>query len=467
LSLSVEAIFGITNQNGTTPGTYRRSDKGDSMQYFSIGGSKYHVRALLFALCFLLLSALLSQPANAQSAAVSGLVIDQSGASVPNVQITFTNESTGVAQSCQTNREGLYSLPFVKPGKYTLSANSPGFKRFIKQAITVETAQNLAIDVRLQVGRVNETITVDGSGIEVDTVDAAVKTMVDRQFVATLPLNGRSFSALYLLVPGVQPTTGSGAGTEGQYAVNGQRPTSNQYQIDGVSANYGVFQTATLASTAAGSLPATSSTGGTNGLLSEDALQEFQVQTSSYAPEYGRTAGAQVEVTSRSGTNAFHGTAFDYLRNEAFDANDWFNNFNNIPRQPHRQNDFGGVLGGPILRDRTFFFVSYEGLRLTQPQTLQGSVPSLATRAAAPANMQILLNMFPLPNQAVQGTTGLAGFVKAYATKYNVDAFSTRIDHRVSNNLLIFGRYNHAPSNASSQGSRNSMSSSSPLSTSS
>jgi hypothetical protein len=364
------------------------------------------------------------------------------------VQITLTNERTGVVQRCKSDGAGLYSLPYVQPGKYSLSAEAAGFKRFEEKSITVETAQNLALDVKLQVGGANETVTVSGSTIRLNTTDGSVGTAVDRQFVATLPLNGRSFSALYLLIPGVEPTTGSGAGTEGQYAVNGQRPTANQYQIDGVSANYGVFQTATLASTAAGSLPATSSTGGTNSLLSEDALEEFQVQTSTFAPEYGRTAGAQVEITSRSGSNAFHGTAFDYLRNEAFDANDWFNNFNHIPRQPHRQNDFGGVLGGPIVRNKTFFFVSYEALRLTQPQTLQGLVPSQSTRLAAPnAQMQTLLNMFPIPNGPVQGTTGLATFIKAYATKYNVDSFSVRIDHRVNANVQMFARYSHAPSN--------------------
>jgi hypothetical protein len=393
---------------------------------------------------------LFSRNANCQTGQLSGTVRDQQGAVIRGAQVTATKTDSGVERSSTTDDAGVFVLPFLSPGLYQVTVKASGFMTTVRQGITVQTGQLPQLDFVLSIGSKRESVTVQGDAPLVQTESGSVSTVIDRNFVADLPLNGRSFSALYLLIPGVQPTPST---DEGQYSVNGQRATSNQYSVDGVSANYGVYFTATLASTAAGGLAGTSSTGGTNSLLSVDALQEFQVQTSSYAPEYGRTAGTQVEIVSRSGTNTFHGTAFDYLRNEALDANDWFNNYNGIARPAHRQNDFGGVLGGPVIipklyngKDKTFFFFSYEGLRLTQPETLQGLVPSLSLRHEAPASMQTLLNMYPLPNGPNQGTTGLANFTKAYSTKYDVDGTSIRIDHRIADNLQFFGRYNHAPS---------------------
>src|SRR5262249_32853039 len=146
-------------------------------------------------------------------------------------------------------------------------------------------------------------------------------------------------------------------------------------------------------------VPATNVLGGMNALVSVDALQEFRVQTSTFAPEFGRTPGAQISIATRSGTNEFHGDVFDYLRNDKTDANNWFANQLGLPRPPLRQNDFGGVIGGPVMRNRTFFFASYEGLRVTQPLTaVNYTVPSLAARSAAPAALQPYLAAYPLPN---------------------------------------------------------------------
>src|SRR5262249_11299864 len=158
-------------------------------------------------------------------------------------------------------------------------------------------------------------------------------------------------------------------------------------------------------------------------LVSIDALQEFRVMTSSYAPEYGRTPGGQIQLVTRTGTNQFHGTAFDYLRNDVLDANDWFANHNNLPKPKERQNDFGGVFGGPIWKNRTFFFLSYEGLRLSQPLTATTVVPSLAARQAAIPTMQPFLNSFPQPNGPVL-TNGFAQFSASYSNPANLDAGS-------------------------------------------
>jgi hypothetical protein len=167
--------------------------------------------------------------------------------------------------------------------------------------------------------------------------------------------------------------------------VNGQRPDANYFTVDGVSANLGT-PVASFGQGGSGQLPATNAFGGLSNLVSLDALQEFRIQTSTFAPEFGRTPGAQVSVVTKSGTNTLHGTAFEYLRNDVLDANDWFADNKGLKKPALRQNDFGVVLGGPILRDKLFFFGSYEGLRVRQPQIANTYVPTLATRQdAAPA----------------------------------------------------------------------------------
>src|SRR6185436_9121939 len=158
---------------------------------------------------------------------------------------------------------------------------------------------------------------------------------------------------------------------QGQFSVNGQRADANYFTVDGVSANFGVTGYIVMVQTAGGALPAISASGGTTSLVSADAMQEFRIQTSSFAPEFGRTPGGQVSIATRSGTNAFHGTVFEYFRNTVLDARDWFGNFNGLPKPQERLNDFGGVVGGPIFKNKTFFFFSYEAQRLRQPSSLQ------------------------------------------------------------------------------------------------
>src|SRR5262249_9037501 len=171
----------------------------------------------------------------------------------------------------------------------------------------------------------------------------------------------------------------------------------------GVSADFGVTGYPALVQTASGALPALSASGGTNSLVSVDAMQEFRIQTSSFAPEFGRTPGGQISIVTRSGTNAFHGTLFDYFGNSVLDAKDWFVNYNGLAKPQERQNDFGGVFGGPVFKDKTFFFFSYEGLRLRQPSTQQSSVPDAASRQQAPDAMRPYLNAFPVANRAPLG----------------------------------------------------------------
>jgi len=240
--------------------------------------------------------------------------------------------------------------------------------------------------------------------------------------------------------------------------VNGQRNDTNYFTVDGASANVGIGGGNGLVQTAGGALPATSTLGGLNNLVSVDALQEFRIQTSSFAPEYGRTPGAQVQVVTRSGTNDLHGVLSDYFRNTLLDANDWFANSKNLARAPLQQNDFNVVAGGPVYiprvyngKNRTFFFFSYEGLRLLQPLTSLTNVPTLATRQNAPAGLRPYLNAFPLPNGTDLGN-GLAQFNASYSNPTNFDATSVRIDQMVGSKLTLFGRYNQSPSQSSLRG---------------
>jgi TonB dependent receptor len=180
-------------------------------------------------------------------------------------------------------------------------------------------------------------------------------------------------------------------------------------------------------------------------------LQEFNIQSSTYAPEFGRMPGAQVSIVTRSGTNQFHGTIFEYVRNDALDANDWFANSRGLRKPSLRQNDFGGVLGGPVSHDRTFFFFSYEGLRVRQPQVGVTAVPTLSARKNAPPQIQPFLNAFPLPNGRDLGN-GLAELAASYSNPSTLDATSVRFDHTLSRRITLFGRYNYAPSEMAQRG---------------
>ena len=314
----------------------------------------------------------------------------------------------------------------------------------------VQVDQRARLDFSLTVGNIAEIVTVQGNAPLLNTADASVSTVIDHQFVENLPLNGRSFSSLIDLTPGVALTV-SNFYEQGQFSVNGQRPDANYFMVDGVGANLGT-SASNLGQGGGGQLPATSALGGTSNLVSLDALEEFRIQTSTFAPEYGRTPGAQISVVTRSGTNAFHGTAFEYFRNDKLDANDWFANANGLARPELRQNDFGGVLGGPIVRNKLFFFGSYEGLRVRQPEVADTYEPTLATRQNAPAAVQPLLNAFPLPNGPALGN-GTAGFAAGFSNPSTLDSYGLRIDYLIAPRITVFGRYSDAPSSVAQRGS--------------
>jgi outer membrane receptor protein involved in Fe transport len=342
----------------------------------------------------------------------------------------------------------------VPPGNYRIEASKAGFKTVIKPDVILHVQDVVTINFDMVLGSAAESVTVEGGTPLINTSDASVSTVVDRQFAENLPLNGRSFQTLIQLTPGVVLTANNGADS-GQFSVNGQRASSNYWMVDGVSANIGVNAFQSNGNGIAGAQGGSSIFGGTNSLVSVDALQEFRIQTSTFAPEFGRTPGAQISILTRSGTNQFHGTVFDYLRNDIFDANNWFNTSVTpaLPKAKERQNDFGGTFSGPIHKDRTFFFFSYEGLRLRLPQTELTSVPDLAARQNAVSVMQPFLNAYPLPNGPEDPEVpGTAQFNASFSDPGTLDAVSLRMDHKFSDKLNFFARYNFSPSELDQRG---------------
>ncbi len=405
--------------------------------------------AVLTFLFFVVAGSLPTAHAQTENASILGSVTDPTGAVVPSATIRLIDTDRGLKSEVATGSSGFYSFPNVRPGHYRMDVEKSGFKPLRLTGITVNVQDNLGQNFKLDVGSASETITVEANAVKVNTTDGTVSTVVDRTFADNIPLNGRTFQTLIMLTPGVVVTQ-TASDDQGQFSVNGQRADANYFTIDGVSANFGVTGFFPLGQTAGGALPALSAQGGTNSLVSVDAMQEFRVQTSSFAPEFGRTPGGQVSIVTRSGTNDFHGTLFEYFRNDVLDANDWFNGYTNNPpiqKAEERQNDFGGVFGGPIIKDKTFFFFSYEGLRLRQPSTQETVVPDNASRQQAPATIQPYLNAYPAANGPELGA-GTAQSSGSYSNPSSLNAYSIRVDHAINSNLSLFGRYNYSPSNS-------------------
>jgi hypothetical protein len=433
---------------------------------------RFYLLALFLYFCPLM--------AYSQTAELSGVVQDPSGALIPKASVELRNQDTGIRLRASTNNEGQYSIVGLNPGKYDATVRVIGFMTLSRENILFQVGDKAQINFEMKLGRSDVTVTVNGAGQTINTTDASVGTVIDRAFVAEIPLNGRSFQALILLSPGVVTSTPQGNDNSGEFSVNGQRTASNNFSLDGTTAmNAAASGGSGVGST--GSASSSTALGTTQAIVSIDALQEFRISTSTYSAEFGRQPGAQVSFTSRSGTNEYHGTAFDYLRNYAFDANNWFNNYSTtpLPRPQERQNDFGGVVGGPLTipmlfsgKDRAFFFFSYEGLRLDQPSPSSiFYVPSNGTyvdsnapytnqlyknlRANAPAVIQPALNGYPLPNcttalnpQCVDYGNGLSPFIISTATPSSIDSLSARFDFQLLSWLHMFARYSDTQSNS-------------------
>jgi hypothetical protein len=402
-------------------------------------------------------------------ATLSGTITDPSGAIITKANVTVTNEATGVAEKTETTGAGVYVVEALPPGTYRVLVEHQGFKQIEVEHLQLHTQDIISRNFVLPVGAASETIQVSGNQSTINE-SPAVSMTVDREFVENMPLNGRSFQDLIQLAPGTasssNPTSGSVAG---YYSIDGQYTDANNFTVDGVSANLGGWiNSVSTEGGLSGTAPLQTVLGTTQSLVSVDSLQEFTIQTSGYSAEYGRNPGGQVQFTTRSGTNDIHGSLFEYLRNTAFDANSWLNDHNDDPKTAEHQNDFGGTAGGPVViprlyngKDKTFYFLSYEGLRLLLPSSESEYVPTQALRTWASQYVQPALNAKPLPNPNSPGnndgctitssTTGQptacdAHFYYGYSYPEKLDNLSVRADQNFGGRFHFFIRYADTPS---------------------
>src|SRR5438874_5283991 len=305
---------------------------------------------------------------------IAGTVTDTSGAAVANAIVTLTNLDTAQKRSIETDSSGNYTFVNILPGRYKLEGEKTGFKKFVREPILVQIESGLRVDISLPVGAQTETVEVTGEAPLLQPETASLGQVVEQRAVTELPLNGRNPLALIGIVPGVVPQGTPSAGNSsggnpvganpfalGDFQVGGGQAGQSQILIDGVPTNGAYLNVVTVIPT-------------------QDAIEEFKVQTNNLGPEYGRFAGGVINLSTKSGTNTYHGSAYEFLRNKVLDANDFFLNKAGLARPPWVQNQFGANVGGPVLKDRLFFFSGYEGFRQRKGSIFQTWVPTAAER---------------------------------------------------------------------------------------
>jgi hypothetical protein len=378
-------------------------------------------------------------PAQVAGATVLGTITDRSGAVIPNARVYMENLATGFTANVTTDAAGFYAVPNLLIGKYKITVTANGFETQIRTDITLTVGGEQVLNVRMAVGKVTEQIEVTTEAPSVQLGSSTIGTVVDSRTVRELPLNGRSWTDLAALQPGIapiqtQPALLHGRGNRGfgaQVEVSGARPQQNNYRLDGVSLN-------------------DYANGGPGNVLGEnlgvDAIQEFSVLTSNYSAEYGKSSGGVVNAITRSGTNDFHGSAYEFLRNSVLDARNYFDP-SAIP--PFKRNQFGASAGGPLNKNRSFIFGAYEGIRQSLGLTSVVTVPSPAARAGilstgtvtvAPG-VRKYLALYGLPNAGLltPGDTGI--FATQEQQVVNANYFTIRVDHKLSEKDHVFGTY--------------------------
>jgi hypothetical protein len=384
-------------------------------------------------------------PASAQLLTnLHGRVLDPSEAAVAGASITVVSEDTGFRRYAESQTDGEYAVGSLQPGVYKITVRKEGFRTMVRFNVRLEAAQAARVDFLLSMGAIEETITVEGTAPLLSPDEASTETRVFHDEIERLPLNGRGLLALLELSPGTNVTPAT-RGEAGQFTANGQRPNSNYFTVDGMSANTGVSAGGLPAQASGGALPAMSAFGSLDSLMPLEAVEEFRVQTSNAAPDVSRLPGAVVGLTSRSGSNELHGSIVFRFRHELVAANDWFANDAGQGRAPLRMEDVSPSLGGPIRRDHTFFFLAYERMVLRGPYVWQQPVPALAARQSASAWAQPALDLFPAPNGADLGN-GLAQWNGRNIRPSSLHSGLARMDQAITSRGTFFGRYNDSPS---------------------
>src|SRR5712675_1126342 len=377
---------------------------------------------------------------------LTGTITDKTGSEIPNAQIVIKDLATGIERTVSTNKDGFYIAANLLPAEYQVTISASGFNTEIKTGIKINVGAQQEFNLTLQVGTVTHRVEVTAEAPAVQLASSDISATVEATTVRELPLNGRSWTDLAALQPGVdtihtQPDFSSGAdrGNRGfgqELTISGARPQQNNYRLDGISLN-------DYANGAPGSV--------LGGSLGVDAIQEFSVLTSNYSAEYGKTSGGVINAITRSGTNSFHGSAYEFLRNSALDARNFFDDAQ-IPS--FRRNQFGGSIGGPIIPQRTFFFFDYEGIRQSKGITALTTVPSLDARngmihdsdgnpitVAIDPNAQKFLAFYHLPNGPITDNPDIAEYSFAGQQVVNENFYTTRLDHKISEKDNISGTY--------------------------
>src|SRR5262244_1024692 len=328
-------------------------------------------------------------------ASIQGAVTDANGAAVRNAAVEVRNVGTGVTHNAGTDAEGRYRMPLLPSGDYEVRVTASGFQPLLRRGISLAVGQDAVVDATLTIGQIETTVTIEVTATTVNTISAALSGLVTKHEIRDLPLNGRSFQQLALLQTGVAAALAAGndvvGGRSPKISINGARPEQNNFLLDGTDINNVYNKTP-------GSVAGV--------LLGVEAVLEFQVLTNAYSAEFGRSAGGVIQAVTRSGTNQFHGSLFEFLRNSALDAKNFFDPANR-PIPAFKRNQFGGVVGGPIQKDRTFFFASFESLIDRLGLTGVTSVPTASARQGQFPSGLINVNaaiqpyidkLLPLPN---------------------------------------------------------------------
>src|SRR5215471_20142951 len=377
-------------------------------------------KKLLVMTFSLILIFVVAPSALAQSGTITGTVSDNTGAVIAGAQVSIRDVKTDANRSTTTNTQGFYEFVALKPSTYELTVEMKGFGKAVKRDIPVVVGLDSRLDVTLSPGSVTETIEVKTAVPLIEPDKTNVSTTIEPEQIQNLPLQGRQFLDLALLTPGA---TAQAPGTQaGNINVSGMRSQSNNWTLDGVSINDPQVN------------------GPLNGFRIADAVQEFNVNTSIAGTDLGRSSGAQVTIITKSGTNTYHGSAFYYGRNEALDANDWFLNLAGKPKNVLRRHQYGGTIGGFVIKDKTFWFLSFEGFKEKNPLPQLSTVPTLAARATVidPVSVK-LLQFIPSPN--IANPTPLGNWAGTADQSTNNDTYLLRVDHSLSANNHLMGQY--------------------------
>ncbi|MDZ7637014.1 MAG: carboxypeptidase regulatory-like domain-containing protein [Bryobacterales bacterium] len=390
---------------------------------------------MLLLVCFAISSPVWGQG----TVTIFGIVQDGSGALIPGAEVSVTNTRTGVGRTTVSNESGNYIVTQLPIGDYNLRVQAEGFKAYVQQGISVQVDDNRQINVALELGAVTESVEVAAELVQVETRTGALREVVDSKRIVELPLNGRNPLQLQYLVPGVGGIAGQGQAQNASVSINGSRTNANNYQLDGGDNHDPYFNTPSV-------------------FPSPDALDEFSVQTNAYGADRGRNAGAFMSAVTKSGTNQFHGTLFEFLRNEKLNARNFFS----AGTPPFRRNQFGGTVGGPIIKEKTFFFFSWQRtIERSAPGAITAVVPTAAQREGNFSNLSAALRdplggtfagniipaarlnesarrfldaLVPLPN----GANGL--LATDSQQKLDDDQYIVKIDHRFGSSNQLSGR---------------------------